>query len=62
MYSELVILTEKVADLCPEIRRASRNTTRLWVDRISVLLLSKLLSTSFVAFVLKIDLWLQFIS
>ena len=34
MYSELVILTEKVADLCPEIRGESRNMTGPWANHV----------------------------
>ena len=34
MYSELVILTEKVADLCPEIRLVTGNMTGPWANHV----------------------------
>ena len=35
MYNELVILSDKVADLCLEIRRVSLDKSGVWADHIA---------------------------
>ena len=61
MYSELVILTEKVADLCPEIRRVSLYILNSWWSyTVAILLHGKLFSALYVALLWKIYLKLKF--